>query len=118
MSNRVLTFTVFMISLVIVVLISYVIPMALAISLVPLILGSWLVMLGIRERPEPERMTLTSSAFYTVWGGLLVTVTASYLAFVFSYGDLRLAISVFLIGIILTVIGSYRLERIKRVSKS
>lgn len=118
MSNRVLTFTVFMISLVIMILISYVIPMALAISLVPLILGSWLVMLGIRERPEPESMTLTSSAVYAIWGGLLLSATTSYLTFIFSNGDLRLTISIFLIGIILAVIGSYRLERIKRISKS
>lgn len=115
LDSTIIIFSVIMIALIITILTSFILPINQTIAIPLLIIGSWFVVLGITQETKPHELTTTTPTTYTIYGGLMLTISLTYLAYI-NIADIRIPILIFISGITLTIILSHIIETHKKIS--
>lgn len=116
LGSSIVTFTIVMVALIMTLVLSFVLPLGQIIAIPLFIIGSWFIVLGITQEAKPHELMITTPATYTIYGGVMLTISATYLAYI-NIPDFRVFLLVFILGITLTVILSHFVEnRKKRLS--
>lgn len=107
-------FLVFIVSIAVALLLTYYVPPVLALTIVPLALGTWLTTYGfLRRGREVHGGVLSTATTCVVWGLLIITVTLAYLLHILGT-EVRILVAVLLLGLMTTVLSGYYVERSTR----
>jgi len=117
LGSPVATFTVVMAGLIIALALSFVLPLSQTIAIPLLAAGSWLILLGIKQEAKPHELLVTTPSLYVIYGGLMLTISATYLAYI-NVTDVRVPLILFILGITLTVVLSHEIGKRKRLSQA
>jgi hypothetical protein len=103
MKSNTLFLIVVIIAVIFTILATFIVSPIISWVFLPYIIGGWLIFDSFNRRGERLPRVLTQSAYEIGWGGVLVAIASSYLTQFFT-GDFRLAIVVFLIFIVITIV--------------
>jgi hypothetical protein len=104
-----------MLALIITILLTYLAPLALVVTIPFFIIGLWLISLGITQRTKPYELLTTAPSAYVLYGGLMVTASVTYLAYITTSSNIILPLALLLLGVTLTIIFSYYIGRVRKV---
>jgi uncharacterized SAM-binding protein YcdF (DUF218 family) len=106
LNSPILTFTVVMVAICAGILVSFVLPLGQALAVSFVIFGLWLIALGTTQKAKTYELMVTSPSAYMIYGGLLMTASATYLVYA-HISDFRVLLLVLVLGITVTVLLSY-----------
>jgi len=108
-----LSFVVLVIAAVALVIATFIVQLGQAIAVAPMIIGMWLIILGVRTRQNNVVGVLSTPTVYTFWGGTVASLALTYLSSTTS-SDVRVTLLVLIVGIGLTVSLSYYVQKRSR----
>jgi len=98
-----------MISLIVMVVATFVVPIGLAISIPFLAIGAWFMILGFTTREAKKAAVASSSGMYIFWGGIVVSLSLTYLLHASGF-DARVSLIALITGVLLSVVITNLLE--------
>lgn len=107
------TFTVVMLALIITIILSFMLPLNQIFTIPLFLIGIWFILLGVTQEAKPHELMTTTPSAYIIYGGLMLTVSVTYLTYI-NIPDIRPPLLVLILGVTLTVILSYLIGRRKK----
>ena len=108
-----LSFVVLVISAAALLRATFIVQLGQAIAIAPMIIGMWLIILGVRTRQTNVVGVLSTPAAYTFWGGTIASLALTYLSSTMT-SDVRVILLILIAGMGLTVSLSYCIEKRNR----
>jgi len=102
LDSPIATFTVVMIALIITLVLSFALPLSQIIMTPLLIVGFWFILLGITQKAKPHELMTTTPSVYIIYGGLMLTISVTYLTII-NVPDVRFSLIIFILGTTLTI---------------
>lgn len=106
LGSPIVIFTVAMTGVIIAILLSFALPVWQVIAAPLILIGSWLMLLGLTQRAKAHEFLATTPMAYVVYGGLMITISATYLIHT-SIQEVRFTLLVFIVGIMVTFLLSH-----------